>query len=104
MCRTCLAPRTRPSCFNGFSELVLDHVRDANDHPIRVTSLGQLRQVEREHHCISAVGNMDAAHIDEPPQHKTQTAFDTMSNEGRWLHPEIAEGMIREMRESGELS
>ncbi len=103
-CRACRSPSARPSCFNPFASLTLDHVRDGQDRPITVTSLRQLRQVEKDHRCLSAVANLDAAHIDEPPQHKPQSAFDTMSGENRWLYPEVAESMIREMRESGELS
>jgi hypothetical protein len=103
LCRSCLSPRTRPSCYNAFAELSLDHVRDANDRPVRVTSLRQLREVEKQHRCLSAVANLDAAHVDEPPQHKPGSAFKTMTDENRWLYPEVAQEMLKDMQESGEI-
>jgi|FreactTroBogLake_1042271.scaffolds.fasta_scaffold41506_2 hypothetical protein len=102
-CRACARPKVRPSCFNPFSDLALDHVRTSDGRPVHVSSLRQLREVEKEHRCISLVGNMDEARFDDPPQHKPQTAFDTMSQERRWLFPDVAEAMVKDMRANGEI-
>ena len=103
VCRCCLTGKVRPSVYNPFSDLVLDHVRDAQDRPVTVTSLRQLRQVEKDHRCLSAVANLDDAHVNEPPQHKPGSAFKSMTDEGRWLHPEIAIPMYEEMKRNGEV-
>lgn len=101
-CRLCRSGKVR-SCADGFQSLTLTHVRDSHDRPITVTSLRQMRQIEREHHCLSAVVNLDSKHVDEPPQMRKTDAFQEMSRSGGWLYPEIAEPMLAEMRESGEL-
>jgi hypothetical protein len=93
----------RPSVYNPYANLSLDHVRDEHDRPVQVSSLRQLREVEKKHHCLSAVANLDDAHVNEPPQHKPQSAFDEMSRDNRWLFPDVATQMLKEMRESGEL-
>ena len=113
VCRACENPRVRPSCFNPFGELVLDHVRDEQDHPVRVTSLRQLREVEKAHKCSSLIANSDEAHFDDAPQQRQPTAFAEMNRpyqdadgtwqSSRWLHPEIANEMYREMEAAGEL-
>jgi len=83
--------------------LTLDHVRDQNDRPITVTSLRQLREVEKQHRCVSLVANADEKHFDDPPQKRSPTVAEQMSHEGRWLYPEIAEPMYREMKANGEV-
>lgn len=113
ICRSCENPRVRPSAFDPFAELVLDHVRDSEDHAVRITSLRQLRQVEKEHHCVSLVANSDEAHFDDPPQQRQPTAFAEMDRpyqdadgtwqQSHWLHPEIGPQMYEEMRRSGEI-
>jgi hypothetical protein len=103
VCRRCQTGRSRPSVYNPFCDLELTHVRDANDRPIRVTSLRQLREVEKQHKCVSLVANADEKHFDEPPQHKPGSAFKTMSEQNRWLYPDVAEEMLRDMRASGEI-
>ncbi len=89
--------------YDPFSSLTLDHVRDQQDRPVTVTSLRQLRQIEKEHRCLSAVANLDDKHVDEPPQHKPNSAFDEMTRQGKWLYPEVAMSMMKEMQEAGEL-
>lgn len=103
ICRPCQTGRVRPSVYNPFSELVLDHVRTPDDRPVHVSSLRQLRQIEKEHHCLSAVANLDDAHVSEPPQHKPGSGFKSMSDEGKWLYPEIAIPMYEEMKRNGEV-
>ena len=112
-CRSCKSPRVRPSAFNPFAELELTHVRDSNDHPVRVTSLRQLREVEKQHKCTSLIANSDEANFDDVPQQRQPTAFAEMNRpyqdadgtwqKSRWLHPEIAENMLHDMETSGEL-
>ena len=113
LCRSCENPRVRPSCFNPFAELELDHVRDHNDRPVRVSSLRQLREVEKQHHCTSLIANSDEAHFDEPPQQRQPTAFAEMNRpyqdasgtwqKSHWIDPEIGPQMYREMEAAGEL-
>lgn len=68
-----------------------------------MSSLRQLYQAEKQFHFKSLVANEREVDFDKPPQTPPTSAFDAMSREGRWLYPDIAEGMIQEMRESGEL-
>lgn len=103
VCRSCQTGRVRTSVYNPFAELVLDHVRDHNDRPVHVSSLRQLREVEKQHHCVSLIANSDERNFDTPPQKKSPTVADQMGREGKWLYPEIAEPMYREMREAGEV-
>lgn len=103
ICRMCRSSVVRPSVYDPFSSLTLDHVRDQQDRPVTVTSLRQLRQIEKEHRCLSAVANLDDKHVDEPPQHKPNSAFDEMTRQGKWLYPEVAMSMMKEMQEAGEL-
>ena len=59
--------------------------------------------MEKQHKCVSLVANVDESKFDDPPQHKPGSAFKTMSDEGRWLYPEIAEKMLADMKASGEI-
>lgn len=102
-CRACKTGRVRPSVYSPFAEMSLDHVRDAHDRPVRVTSLRQLREIEKKHHCVSLVANADEKHFDDPPQKKSPTVGEQMTHERKWLYPEIAEPMYREMKERGEV-
>jgi len=102
-CRACLSPKTRPSCFNPFSDLVLTHVRTADDKPVHVSSLRQLRQIEKDHRCVSLVANADEKNFDSPPQHQPGSAFKTMTDENRWLYPDVAKAMLKDMEEAGEV-
>jgi hypothetical protein len=49
------------------------------------------------------VANADEKHFDEPPQKRSPTVADEMTRGCKWLYPEIAEPMYREMKERGEV-
>jgi hypothetical protein len=83
--------------------MILDHIRTADDRPVHVSSLRQLRQIEKEHKCISLVANTDEARFDDPPQHVPGSAFKTMSDENRSLYPDVAKAMLKDMQEAGEV-
>jgi hypothetical protein len=102
-CRSCQTGKVRPSVYNPFAAMDLDHVRTSDNRPVHVSSLRQLREIEKEHKCVSLVANSDEKHFDDPPQQKQGSAFDTMTEERRWLHPEIATAMLKDMRDSGEI-
>lgn len=103
ICRNCSTPKAALSVFNPYSEIVLEHVRDAADEPVRVTSLRQLREMEKEHHCRAVVANEREQDFDRPSDTKQPDMFEQMSKENKWLFPEVAESMIRDMRRSGEI-
>jgi hypothetical protein len=46
---------------------------------------------------------MDEARFNDPPQKKNPTVGDLMTQENRWLHPDIGPAMYREMKERGEV-
>lgn len=103
-CHGCLNPRhAELAGTNPLGSLVLDHVHDEAGQPVRVTSLRQLRAAEQRYHFRSVVANQDASNFDTPPEHKTGNILESMSAENKWLYPEVAEQMLKEMRESGEL-
>jgi hypothetical protein len=103
-CLVCANPQhSSLAAANPFQELVLDHVLDEMDQPLRVTSLRQLREAEQRYHFRSLVANENSENFDKPPQSDKGDMFKRMSDENRWLYPEIAESMVAEIRESGEL-
>ncbi len=103
-CHVCAKPRhAGPGCLNPFSDLRLDHAHNELGQPIQVSSLRQLRAAESRYNFKSWVANTDAKNFDTPPPAKTPDLFEQMSESGGWLHPEIAEGMVAEMREAGEI-
>ena len=103
VCRHCTSPQARDSVVNPFASLVLDHVHDDQGRPVEVTSLRQLQQAERRYKFRSLVANEREADFNKPPQHRQKDLFEATSESGGWLHPEIAEPMIRELREAGEI-
>ena len=103
-CNTCLNPgHSSLAVATPLSELVMDHVHDELGRPLRVTSLRQLREAEQRLHFRSIVANEDSANFDTPPKSDKGDMFQRMSDEGKWMYPEVAEQMVEEMRASGEL-
>jgi len=103
ICRHCRSPRMRESLVNPYYDLTLDHVHDHSGQPVRVTSLRQLQQAEKEFKFKSLVGNEREADFDKPPQTPKRDLFDAMTEENKWLFPDIGLEMVRELRESGEI-
>lgn len=81
----------------------LEHAHDEMGNPVRVTSLRQLQDAERRYGFKSLVANEREADFDKPPQHRQKDLHEATSEAGGWLYPEIAESMVQEMRESGEI-
>lgn len=104
LCRQCSRPQLRETCANPFAALTLEHVTDDQGNPLAVTSLRQLRDAEKRYHFSSCVANTDSANFDKPPQSRPASAFDSMTRENRWLYPEVAQAMLKEMQESGEIT
>lgn len=102
-CRSCRSPRLHQSVANPFSSLRLDHATDEQGQPVEVSSLGQLREAEKRYHFKSLVANECSADFDKPPQHRPKDLLEQTTEQRGWLYPEVAEGLIREMRETGEL-
>jgi hypothetical protein len=103
-CHVCAKPRhAGGGCLNPFAALTLTHARDELDQPIQVSSLRQLRQAEQRYHFKSVVANSDERGFDTPPSTRTPDLFEQMSQETKWLYPDVAESLVREMREAGEL-
>lgn len=88
---------------NPFSALRLDHVHNELGQPVEVTSLRQLQQAEKHYKFKSLVANEREADFDKPPQHRQKDLFEATSESGGWLYPELAEAMIPELREAGEI-
>lgn len=86
-----------------FSELVLDHVTGDDGKPLRITSIHQLRAAEKKYKFRSVVGNEDECNFDKPPQTNQRSIAEQMTAENKWLFPEIAKPMLREMERNGEL-
>lgn len=103
VCRHCSSPRLRESVANPFASLRLDHAHDELGNPIEVTSLRQLQSAEKRYKFRSLVANERAADFDKPPQHQPQDLFRATSESGGWLYPEVAEALIPELREAGEI-
>lgn len=103
VCRACTRPRLRDSVANPYQNLELEHVHDDAGQPLRVSSLRQLDQAQRQHHFQHWATSADSVNIDKPPSHRQPTLYEQMSKEQKWLFPEVAEGMVREMQEAGEL-
>jgi len=102
-CRACRSPRLHQSIVNPYASLRLEHATDDLGNPLEVSSLRQLREAERRYHFRSLVANEREADFDKPPQHQPKDLLEQTTEQGGWLYPEVAEGLIREMRETGEL-
>lgn len=81
----------------------LEHAHDEFGQPVRVSSLRQLQAAERRYGFKSLVANEREADFDKPPQHRPKDLMEATSAAGGWLYPEIAESMIQELREQGEI-
>ena len=103
VCRHCTSPHARQSVVNPYAALRLDHVTDESGQPVEVTSLRQLQQAERRYKFRSLVANEREADFNNPPQHRQKDLFEATSEAGGWLYPELAEKMIPELREAGEI-
>lgn len=103
VCRNCRSPRVRESVFNPFASMELEHAHDELGQPVRVSSLRQLQAAERRYGFKSLVANEREADFDKPPQTRDKDLFEETSAAGNWLYPEIAEGLIKEMRDQGEI-
>lgn len=103
-CNVCANPQhSLNAVATPLAELVMDHVHDEFGKPLRVTSLRQLREAEQRLHFRSVVANEDSQNFDTPPRAEHGDLFKRMSDENRWLYPELAESMVAEMRENGEI-
>lgn len=102
-CRSCVVPRTNHSCVNPYSGLTLEHATDENGRPVMVDSLRGMRDAEKRYKFKSLVSNENEVDFGKPPVTRIPDLFETNSREGKWLFPDIAENMVREMRERGEL-
>lgn len=103
ICRNCAYPRPRVTVTNPYAGLVLEHATDELGQPIRVNSLRQMREAESRYHFRSLVANERSCDFDKPPQLRPRDLFEQTTETGGWLYPEIAEEMVRELRETGEI-
>jgi hypothetical protein len=103
VCRNCRSPRVRESVFNPYADLTMEHVHGDDGRPLHVSSLRELRDAEKRHAFKSLVANENESDFQKPPQHREKDLFERTSEAGNWLFPDVAEGLIREMRETGEL-
>ncbi len=89
---------------NPFADLTLEHAHDEFGRPVHVSSLRQLHEAEKRYNFRSLIGHTDEAKFNEPPpQRQTPKLTDVMTAQNKWLFPEIAVPMVREMRERGEI-
>ena len=102
-CRACRFPPTHQSVANPFASLTLTHAHDACGNSIEVTSLRQLQIAEKQYKLRSLVANEREADFDRPPQTRHKDLFEATSEAGGWLYPELAEAMIPELRDAGEI-
>lgn len=103
-CHVCANPQhSLAAVATPFADLTLDHQFGDDGKPLHVTSLRQLRAAEARLHFKSLVANEDSANFDRPPQSQHGDLFRSMSEEGKWMYPEVAKPMLREMQENGEL-
>jgi hypothetical protein len=102
-CRACKTGRVRPSVYSPFADMRIDHVHGHDGKALRVTSLRQLYEAEKEFKFKSCVGHTDEARFDDPPQQTKDTAHDIMTRENKWLYPDVAKQMVRDMKASGEI-
>jgi hypothetical protein len=81
----------------------MEHVHGDDGQPLNVSSLRELREAEKRHQFKSLVANESECDFQKPPQHREKDLFERTSEAGGWLFPDVAEGLIYEMRETGEL-
>ena len=104
-CHVCEHPcHAIAQCKNPYENLTIDHVID--DHtgkPLRVTSARQLREAEKRLHFRSLIGHTAEADFDKPPQGESRSIAEIMFAENKFLYPEVAKSMLKEMERNGEL-
>lgn len=84
--------------------MILDHVTDEETgKPLRITSARQLREAEKRYKFRSLVGHTEEANFDKPPQGEKRNLAQIMLDEGKFLYPDVARSMIKEMRRTGEI-
>lgn len=104
-CRVCEHPPIRDQrVANPYSEMIIDHVLGEDNKPLRVTSARQLREAEKRYHFRSLVAHTNEADFDKPPQTNQASIAEQMTRDQKWLYPEIAIPMMKEMRQRGEIS
>jgi len=115
-CKVCNQPRhSAPSCVNPYADMILTHVHDESGKPLRVTSKRQLLAAEKRYGFRSLVANYNSENFDKPPQVKSPTPYDRISEQlteqvGRsdskgnklgFLFPDVARAQLRELKEKG---
>lgn len=88
---------------NPFSEMIIETVTGEDGKPLRITSRRQLHEAEKKYHFRSTVGHMDEANFDQIPRKPQKTISDVMTEQGKWLFPEIGPRMYAEMKARGEV-
>jgi hypothetical protein len=103
-CHVCEHPPISDArCANPYSEMVIDHVTGDDGKPLRITSSRQLREAEKKYHFRSLVGHTDEANFDRPPQRKQESIAEAMTRTNKWMYPDVAIPMMKEMKARGEL-
>jgi|SRR5271155_307471 putative FmdB family regulatory protein len=91
------APRfelKRGPAHNPFENLVLNHVRDEHNKPIKVNSEGELRAAEKKYGFIHHVSHcLTQEAIDTPPQHEQWAGDIRHGYEWKWTPPEQRDDM-----------
>ena len=84
-----------------FSDLTLSHVAGEDGRPLRVTSLRQLREAEKKYKFRSWAANQDEKNFDKPPEAPSNRIADHLTKEKKWLFPETANAMLKEIERRG---
>jgi len=115
-CHVCENPRhSIPQCVNPYANLVLEHARDEQGNPVRVTSKRQLLEAEKRYKFKSLVANWNSENFDKPPQLTPPCAADRIAaqvadvqgkrdaqgNRLGFMYPEIAAAQLKEIKEKG---
>jgi hypothetical protein len=100
-CHTCEHPVHSSLAANPYADLTIEHVVTEDGKPLRVTSKRQLLEAEKKYHFRSLVAHTDEANFDKPPQQATGSVADFMTREKKWMYPEVAQAMLREVKEKG---
>jgi hypothetical protein len=81
----------------------MQHATDELGKPLRATSMRELRELEKRYHFSSTIAETDEANFNCPPPPRITDPFEQMTKDGKWLYPDVAERMLKEMRQNGEL-
>lgn len=74
--------------------MVIEHVRDEEGKPLRVTSRRQLEEAEKKYHFRSLVAHTWEENFDKPPKVAAPTLQEAMFKSNNWLYPDVAKAMI----------